>query len=81
MCFPNAPLPPTPGPWLRLERLSIKIMNRTGDKAGPPESSVHWEQVWTGERHPVCRWKSDTGGVVPTCFAFDPVCPKADVGV
>ncbi|KAI3376144.1 hypothetical protein L3Q82_016670 [Scortum barcoo] len=33
------------GPWLRLEILSIKIMNRTGDKGQAlPESNMYWEQ-------------------------------------
>ncbi|KAI3375842.1 hypothetical protein L3Q82_004115 [Scortum barcoo] len=46
--FPNR----TPsGPyWLRLEILSIKIMNRTGDKGQPsalPESNMYWEQDLT----------------------------------
>ncbi|KAI3376036.1 hypothetical protein L3Q82_016560 [Scortum barcoo] len=36
---------PSSSPWLRLEILSIKIMNRTGDKGQAlPESNMHWEQ-------------------------------------
>ncbi|KAI3364832.1 hypothetical protein L3Q82_001018 [Scortum barcoo] len=38
-CGSQTGLPPAPGPWLlRLEILSIKIMNRTGDKGQPCRS-------------------------------------------
>ncbi|KAI3354295.1 hypothetical protein L3Q82_018827 [Scortum barcoo] len=44
-CGSQTGLPPAPG-WLCLEILSIKIMNRTGDKGQAlPESNMHWEQA------------------------------------